>query len=35
MIFVLKVSKGHNSILNDRGVTVLVLCTFADDALYL
>ena len=30
-----KISKGHNSIKNVGGVTVLVLCTSSDDGLYL
>ena len=30
-----KISKGHNSIKNVGGVSVLVLCTLSDDGLYL
>ena len=30
-----KFSKGHNSVINVGGVTVLVLCTSSDDGLYL
>ena len=32
---ILKFTKGHNSIKNVGGVTVLVLCTLPDKALYL
>ena len=32
---ILKFTKGHNSIKNVGGVTVLVLCTSPDNALYL
>ena len=35
MIFIGKISKGHNSVKNVGGVTVLYLCTFSDDGLYL
>ena len=35
MISLLKVSKGHNSVKNIGGVTVLVLCTLIDYALNL
>ena len=35
MIFIGKISKGHNSIKNVGGVTVLVLCTLSDDGLHL
>ena len=35
MIFVGKISKGHNSVKNVGGVTALVLCTSSDDDLYL
>ena len=35
MIFIGKISKGHNSIKNVAGVTVLYLCTSSDDAIYL
>ena len=31
MIFIGKISKGHNSIKNVGGVTVLFLCTSSDD----
>ena len=34
-IFMGKISKGHNSVINVGGVTVLVLCTSSDDGLYL
>ena len=30
-----KISKGHNSVKNIGGVTVLVFCTLSDDGLYL
>ena len=30
MIFIAKISKGHNSVKNEGGVTVLVLCTLSD-----
>ena len=30
-----KNSKGHNSVKNEGGLTVLVLCTSSDDGLYL
>ena len=33
MIFIRKISKGHNSVKNVSGVSVLVLCT-SDDGLY-
>ena len=29
-----KISKGHNSVKNEGGVTVLVLCASPDDGLY-
>ena len=35
MIFIRKISKGHNSVNNVSGVVVLVLCTSSDDGLYL
>ena len=35
MIFLRKISKGHNSIKNVGGVSVLVLCTSSDDGLFL
>ena len=35
MIFIAKISKGHNSVENVGGVAVLVLCTSSDDDLYL
>ena len=35
MIFIGKISKGHNSIKNVGAVTVLFLCISSDDALYL
>ena len=35
MIFIGKISMGHNSVKNVGGVTVLVLCTSSDDGLYL
>ena len=34
MIFIGKISKGHNSIKNVGGVRVLVLCTSSDGGLY-
>ena len=34
-ISIIKFSKGHNSVKNVGGVTVLVLCTSSDDAVYL
>ena len=34
-IFIRKISKGHNSVKNVGGVSVLVLCTSSDDGLYL
>ena len=33
--FIGKISKGHNSVKNGGGVTVLVLCTLSDNGLYL
>ena len=33
MIFIGKISKGHNSVKNVGGVRVLVLCTSSDDGL--
>ena len=30
-----KISKGHNSVKNVGGVTILVLCTSSDNDLYL
>ena len=33
-VFIRKFSKGHNSLKNVGGVTVLVLCTSSDDGLY-
>ena len=35
MIFIRKVSKGHNPVENVSGMSVLVLCTSSDDGLYL
>ena len=35
MIFIRKISKGHNSVKNVGGVSILVLCTLSDDGLYL
>ena len=35
MIFIGKISKGHNSVKNVDGVTILFLCTSSDDGLYL
>ena len=35
MIFIRKISKGHTSIRNVGGVSVLTLCTSTDDGLYL
>ena len=32
--FQVKFSKGNNSVKNEDGVTVLVLCTLSDDALF-
>ena len=34
-IFIRKISKGHNSVKNVGGVSVLVRCTSSDDGLYL
>ena len=34
-IFIAKNSKGHNSVKNVGGVSVLVLCTSSDSGLYL
>ena len=34
-ISIVKFAKGHNSVKNADGVTVLVLCMSIDDALYL
>ena len=34
MSFIGKISKGHNSVKNIGGFTVLVLCTLSDDYLY-
>ena len=33
--FIGKISKGHNSVRNEGGVTVLILCTSSDGGLYL
>ena len=35
MIFIRKISKSYNSIKNEGGMSVLVLCTSSDDGLYL
>ena len=35
MISILKFTKGHNSFINARGVTVLVLGTSSDETLHL
>ena len=35
MIFILKFTKGHNSVKTVNGVTVLIFCILSDDALYL
>ena len=35
MIFIGKFSKGHNSVKNVGGVTILFLCTLSNDGLYL
>ena len=35
MIFLGKISKGHNSVKNVDGVMVFVLCTSSDDGPYL
>ena len=35
MIFIGKISKGHNSLKNEDGVMVLFLCTSSDGGLYL
>ena len=35
MITSLKFSKGHNSVKNVVGVTILIFCTLPNDALYL
>ena len=34
MIFMAKISKGHNSVKNVGGVTVLFLCASSDGGLY-
>ena len=34
MIFIAKISKGHNSVKNVNGVTILFLCTSSDGGLY-
>ena len=34
-VFILKSTKGHNSVKNEDGVAVLVLCTLSDNVLYL
>ena len=34
MIFIAKISKGHNTVKNVGGVTVLFLCTSSDGGLY-
>ena len=35
MIFIGKISKGHDSVKKGDGVTVLFLCTSSDNGLYL
>ena len=35
MIFIRKISRGHNSIKNVGGMLVLVICTSSDDSVYL
>ena len=35
MISIVKISKGSNSIKNEDGVTLFVLCTLSNDTLYL
>ena len=35
MIFIAKISKGHNFVKNVSGVTVLFLCMLSDGRLYL
>ena len=35
MIFIGKISMGHNSVKNAGGVTILLLCTLSDGGLYL
>ena len=35
MIFIAKISKGHNSVKNIDGVTVLFLCPLPDGGLYI
>ena len=35
MIFIGEISKGHNSVKNVGGVTILCLCTLSDFGLYL
>ena len=35
MVFTGKISKGHNSVKNVGGVTVLFLCTLSNGGLYL
>ena len=35
MTSIRKISKGHNSVKNVGGVSVLVLCTLSDGGLYL
>ena len=34
MVLIRKISKGHNSVKNEGGVTVLFLCILSDDGLY-
>ena len=35
MISILTFTRGCNSVINEGGVTVLVLCTVSDDVLYM
>ena len=34
-IFIRKISKGHNSVKNVGGLSIIVLCTSSDDGFYL
>ena len=35
MVFIRKISKGHNSVKNEVEVTILILCTLSDGGSYL
>ena len=35
MVFISKISKGHNSVKNVVEVTIFILCTLSDSGLYL